>query len=384
MNGSSFSELFKPMDIANRTTRNRIVLAPMSVCYGDEAGMVTRPEIEHYARRAEGGAGVIITENFAVSAAGRQMPRQTIVEDRRSLPGLRDLASEIRQKGALAIVQIVHAGRYAGPWHEYEKRRRLAPSAVPFELSADRIVTPHEMTSGEIEESIDAFGSAAELCEEAGFDGVDIHGGQGFLISSFLSPRMNQRTDEWGGGYENRLRFPLAVVREVVRRTSAGFLVGWHMMSDELAPGGWSIKDSLRLVPHLTAERIAFIVPTPATFETLRMPANLGLYGKRMYSVSDAAAVKAVSDVPVIANGRLGDPYDAERVLNEGVADAIGLARPLFVDPDWPTKVAAGNIPGIRHCPCDPPTCLRTQLTGALCDHWPNPVIEQGYLGYGM
>lgn len=375
------SPLFEPLHLGSRTARNRIVHAPMSVCYGDTHGYVTQQQIAHYARRARGGAGIVITENFAISESGRQMPKQTVVADDSHVPGLRELAENIKTHGALSIVQLVHAGRYAGPWDVYEQARRLAPSAVPFELIPGRIVTPQEISDEEIDGAISAFGRAAEICEMAGFDGVDIHGAQGFLISEFLSPLMNHRIDKWGGSFDNRVRFALEVVREVKRRTSADFLVGFHLMSDELVADGWTIHDAVRLAPLLTSEGVQFLFAIPATFESLRLTANLGLYGRRAYSVADNAAIKSVVEVPVIANGRLGDPADAAAVLEGGAADAVGLARPLFVDPDWPRKVAEGTESEIRTCPCDPPLCLRTQLTGAICQNWPPDVIELGYLG---
>jgi 2,4-dienoyl-CoA reductase (NADPH2) len=353
----------------------------MSVCYGDADGYVTRPQVEHYARRARGGSGTIITENFAVSTAGRQMRRQTMVSSDDHVPGLAELAGGVKAYGALAMVQLVHAGRYAGPWDAYHEARRLAPSAVPFELTPGRIVTPHEITPEEIAAAIAEFGRAARLCERAGFDGVDVHGAQGFLISEFLSPLMNRRTDEWGGSFDNRVRFALEVVREVRRRTSPDFVVGFHLMSDELIDGGWSPKDAAQLAPLLVAEGVRFLFAIPATFETLRLPANFGLYGRPRYGVGDAAVLKHAVDVPVVANGRLGDPVDAVGVLERGDADAIGLARPLFVDPDWPRKVAQGDLASVRTCPCDPPNCLRTQLSGAICDHWPPAAVARGYLG---
>ncbi len=269
---TTFAPLFEPLTVGARTARNRIVHAPMSVCYGDEAGYVTRPQVEHYARRAQGGAGVVVTENFAVNTAGRQMPKQTVVADDSHLPGLSELAGEVKRHGALALVQLVHAGRYAGPWDVYDQERRLAPSAVPFPLTAGRVVTPQEITPEEIAESLDAVGRAAQLCERAGFDGVDIHGAQGFLISGFLSPTTNRRTDEWGGSFDNRIRFALEVVREVKRRTGPDFVVGIHLMSDELAPDGWTIEDSVRLAPMLVGGGVQFLFAIPATCETLRLP----------------------------------------------------------------------------------------------------------------
>lgn len=285
---TTFAPLFEPLAVGVRTARNRIVHAPMSVCYGDEAGHVTRSQVEHYARRAQGGAGIVITENFAVNTPGRQMPKQTVVADDSHLPGLSELAGEIKRHGALAMVQLVHSGRYAGPWDVNHRERRLAPSAIHFPLTAGRVVTPQEITT----------------------------------------------------------------------------------------------EDSVRLAPMLVDAGVQFLFAIPATFETLRLPPNLGLYGRRAYSVPDTAAIKQAVGVPVIANGRLGDPLDAVQVLERAEADAIGLARPLFVDPDWPLKVARGEVTELRSCPCEPPTCLRTQLSGAVCDHWPADVIERGYLGY--
>jgi 2,4-dienoyl-CoA reductase (NADPH2) len=382
-NDTVFASLFTPLRLGHRTARNRIVHAPMSVCYGDADGFVTRPQIEHYARRAQGGAGTVITENFAISVAGRQMPLQTLVDDETRLPGLRELADEIHRHGALAMVQLVHAGRYAGPWDVYESRRRLAPSAVPFELTPGRVVTPQEITPEEIEETIAAFGRAAQLCERAGFDGVDVHAAQGFLISGFLSPRTNLRTDRWGGDFDGRTRFALEAVREVVRRTGPDFVVGVHLMSDERVEGGWTLDDSVRLAPLLEEAGADFLFGIPCSFETMRMPDNAGLMDRHGYAVSDNAALAHATRIPVVAGGGLGDPHAAESVLRQGQASAIALARPLFTDPDWPHKVAAGELGAVRSCPCATARCLRTQLTGAVCESWPAETIERGYYGYG-
>lgn len=380
--GAEFAPLFEPMTLGTRRVRNRIVLAPMSVCYGNADGTVSEPEIEHYARRAQGGAGIVMTENFAISRAGRQMPLQTLVCDEDHLPGLRRLADEIHRHGALAIVQLVHAGRYAGPWDEYESRRRLAPSPVPFELTPGRIVTPQEITVEEIDETIAAFAHAARLCERAGFDGVDVHAAQGFLIAGFLSPRTNRRADEWGGDFTRRARFALEAVRAAVTSTGPDFQVGVHLLSDELVEGGWTLADAVRLAPLLEAAGAAFLFAIPATFETLRLPENAGLLNRLGYALGDTEALARSVRIPVIANGSLGDPRDAVRVIETHQASAVGLARPLFVDPEWPHKVAEGALDSLRTCACTPSTCLRTQLSGAVCDSWPAAARARGYLGY--
>ncbi|MER7789690.1 NADH:flavin oxidoreductase [Streptomyces sp. NPDC097640] len=379
---ADLAPLFTPLNLGSRSARNRIVQAPMSVGYAKPDGTVTDREIEHYARRAQGGVGVVVTENFAISVAGRQMPLQTLVSDEEQLPGLTRMASEIHRHGALAIVQIVHAGRYAGPWEEYEKRRRLAPSAVPFELTPGRVVTPQEITPEEIDEVIEEFVRAAQLCERAGFDGVGVHVAQGFLLSGFLSPRTNRRTDEWGGDFGGRTRLPLEVVRRVVAATGPDFVVGVHLLSDERVAGGWTLDDAVRLAPLLEDAGAGFLFAVPTTFETMRMPQNAGMLGKPGYSLDDTVALQLVVDIPVVANGGLGDPRDAARVIESHQAQAVGLARPLFVDPDWPRKVRAGAVGTVHTCACDTGLCLRTQLTGSICESWPERARARGYLGY--
>ena len=246
---------------------NRIVQAPMSVCYGAENGAVTPKMVEHYQRRAAGGAAMVITENLAVSPLGRQLPLQGLIADESQLPGLTALAEAIKQEGALAVIQISHAGRYAGPWEHYERQRRLAPSAVEFELLPGRLVTPHEITDSEIADAIEAFANATRLARRAGFDGVEIHGAQGMLISSFQSPRMNQRIDAYG---IDRHRFAEEVVDAVVDAAGDNMLVGYHLFSDEMMPGGHLPADAVRFVQRLRSDGVHFVIPIPTTFESLR------------------------------------------------------------------------------------------------------------------
>jgi 2,4-dienoyl-CoA reductase (NADPH2) len=378
----AYPNLCAPTQLGPKRLRNHVFQAPMSVCYADENGYVTRAMVEHYARRSQGGVAMVITENLAVNLAGRQLPKQGMISEERFLPGLRELASEIKRHGALAVVQVVHSGRYAGPWQEYGARRRLAPSAISFPLPPDQVVTPQEITREEIAESVLAFATAASLAREAGFDGVEIHGAQGFLISSFQSPRMNQRTDEYGGSFENRSRFALEVVDAVVAAAGPDMLIGYHLMSDEMMPGGWTVEDGVRFGRELAPRGVHFVMPIATTFESLRAPQNLGLFDKHMFQHHLAIRLAQELDLPVLANGKLGKPSDAEGVLERGEAAAVGLARPLLVDPDWMNKVEENREEDIHTCPCDPPTCLRTQLTGSICNCWPETVRDDGYLGY--
>ncbi len=382
MSHATFPYLFSPLTVGGRQMRNRIVQAPMSVCYADETGLATRAMAEHYGRRAQGGVGMVITENVAVSVAGRQMPKQPMLAAPESVAAFATVADEIKRHGALAVMQIVHAGRYAGPWSVYDAARRLAPSAVRFPLLPDQTVTPAEITQAEIDDSIAAFVNTARLAQAAGFDGVEIHAAQGFLISSFFSPTMNARTDRWGGSFENRTRLLLKIARAIRAAVAEDFIVGCQLMSDELKPGGWTLAETQRLVPLLEGAGVDFLLPVVSTFETLKTPENAGLFARPQFQHMETTAIKSVASVPVFSNGGIRTPDMAEGILKAGEADAIALARPLFADPDWPAKVAGGAMGDLRFCDCTGATCLRTQLTGSQCECWPDDVKARGFFGY--
>jgi 2,4-dienoyl-CoA reductase (NADPH2) len=381
-NGYRYPALASPLDVGPRTMRNRIVQAPLSVSYQDQDGRVTDRTIAHYARRARGGVGMVITENFAVDLSGRQMPRQGLADGEEYLPGLAKLAASVRAEGALAVLQLVHAGRYAGPWEEYGARRRLAPSATSFELTPGRMVTPDEITLEEMSQVIESFSSATRLAVRAGFDGVQLHGAQGFLLSEFMSPRMNQRTDAFGGDITGRTAFVLETVDAVVAAAAGQILVGFHLLSDEGMPGGWGPDDAAWLADRLSGRGVDFISPVPSTFESLR--ARLAADPASNPSAYDAGAVSGIRDrarVPVFVNGGVGHPERAEHIVGSGAGDAVMLGRALLTDPDWAVKVLAGKTADIASCDCNPPTCLRTQLTGTICHTWPAADIDRGFVG---
>jgi 2,4-dienoyl-CoA reductase (NADPH2) len=369
--------LAESLDLGPRAMRNRIVQAPMSVCYGAPDGAVTPKMIEHYERRAAGGAGMVITENLAVSPLGRQLPRQALVSDECQLPGLTMLAQAIQRHGALAVLQIAHAGRYAGPWEEYEAQRRLAPSAVEFELLPGRRVVPSEITVEEIGEVVEQFVSATLLARQAGFDGIEVHGAQGMLLASFHSPRMNLRDDRYG---QDRNLLAREVVAAVRAAAGDDMLVGYHLFSDEMIDGGWEPADAVLLARQLDELGIHFVIPIPTTFESLRSRRLASPdVDPTAYSPSLARDLAASIRTPVFANGGLGDAATAEAVLAVGDARAVAVARALFADPDWASKSLAGTP--ARRCSCTPPTCLQTQRDGGICHDWPAEVRQRGYWG---
>ena len=370
--------LSDPLTIGPKTMRNRLVMAPASVCYGNEDGTISERMIDHYRRRAMGGAGMVITENLAVSPTGRQLPRQALISDESQLPQLTALARGIQDHGALAVIQIVHAGRYAGPWDRYHLERRLVPSAVRFELLAGRWETPHEMTLLEIDETVGDFARAAELARSAGFDGIEIHGAQGMLLSSFQSPLLNLRTDGYG---TDRNRLPREVAQAVVAAAGPQLAIGWHLFSDERMPGGLEPAEAIAFATELETTGVHFFTPIPTTFESLRIAKVNNPNADP--TASDPSVVQRLAEslksAVVFANGGIATAAAAEQALRGGYAQAVAVARPMLADPDWATRVLSHEPP--RSCDCSSAMCLRTQLTGSICASWPAEVQARGYWG---
>jgi len=372
-------DLFDPLPLGAATCQNRIALAPMTVAYANPDGTVSDAEIEHYARRAQGGVALVITEHFTVNEAGRQLPRQTVVDREDKLPGLAALAEAVHEEGALIVAQIGHAGRYAGPWDRYEERPRLAPSAVPFTLLPGRIVTPTEMTTTDIARTVADTAAAASLLVRAGFDGVQLHASQGFLPSQFLSPRMNHRTDDYGGDFEGRIRFTLECVDAIRAAVGPTPVLGVQLLADEAAHGGWSLYEAVELALRLEILGVDFLLPSVTTFETVRALTQDGDARRWGHQLGATLAIAAAVSVPVLANGGISDPAHARRLVSDGTIAGVALARPLLADPDWARKAASGEE--IRQCRCNPPQCLRTQLTGTVCAGWPDHARTAGHWG---
>ncbi|AEY85495.1 NADH:flavin oxidoreductase/NADH oxidase [Streptomyces hygroscopicus subsp. jinggangensis 5008] len=381
MTSSAYPSLFSPLRIGSMQARNKVALAPMTVAYANLDGTVSHAEIEHYARRARGGVGLVITEHFTVSEAGRQLPRQTIVDSDRKIEGLAALAKAVHEEGTLLVAQIGHAGRYAGPWDRYEEQPRLAPSALPFRLVGDRIVTPTEMTQRDISAIVADIGTAAALLIEAGFDGVQLHASQGFLPSQFLSPRSNTREDGYGGSFANRIRFTLECLTEIRSRVGPDPIVGVQLLADEAVHDGWSLHEAIELAIVLESNGADFLVPSVTTFETVRAITSKGEARRWGHQLGATVAIQSAVSIPVIANGGITEPVHAERLLGAGLVAGVALARPLLADPDWAVKAEADDVAGIHRCACDPPQCLRTQLTGAICSSWPEARQRAEYWG---
>ncbi|MFI9151455.1 NADH:flavin oxidoreductase/NADH oxidase [Streptomyces sp. NPDC053367] len=341
------SALFDPYTLRDLTIPNRVWMAPMcqysAAPDGPDAGAPHDWHFAHYAARAAGGTGLILTEATAVSPEGRISPYDLGLWNDTQVEAFRRITRFLAAQGTVPGVQLAHAGRKAStaqPWKgggpvgaDAHGWTPLAPSAVPFK---EGHVVPEELTVDQIREIVGQFADAARRALAAGFEVVEVHGAHGYLINEFLSPYSNHRTDAYGGSYENRTRFPLEVV-DAVRAVWPDDKPVFFRISatDWLDEGGWSADDTVRFARDLQAHGVDLLdVSTGGNVAEARIPAGPG------YQVPFAARVKAETTLPVAAVGLITDPEQAEKILANAEADAVLLGRELLRDPYWARRAA--------------------------------------------
>lgn len=356
-----YKTLFKPIQIKGLRFKNRVTMAPLYLGYAADGGKISPLLRYHYKEMARSGAAMVMVENASITPGGSGPPRTIRCDHNRYLTGLEQLARAIRNEKSLAGLQLNHAGRFA-----------YIPNAVaPSPVTAFG-KTPRQLSRKEIKVIQKQFANAASRAQKAGFDLVELHGGTGYLLAQFVSPRTNKRTDAYGGTIDHRIQFPLEVLK-CVKDTVGDFPVGYRFLVDEWLPDGLKIKESIVLARHLEKEGIAYISAMGGTYESFFLP-DVAKKAKRPgYMVSLATAVKKAVHVPVITAGRISTPARAESILSEKKADLIGLARMLWVDPDWLKKARKGENRSILKCSPKCDACLQRVMQGkpAFCPKWP-------------
>jgi len=363
----SYPHLFKPLTLDGLRLKNRITMAPLYLGYAGEGGKVSALILHHYRRMARSGAALIVVENAAVAAGGMGSPRTLRCDHGRFVPGLRTLAGAIQQERALAALQINHAGRFA---HVADP---VAPSAVP---TFGR--TPRELIRREIIAIQKQFAAAAQRVKKAGFDLVELHGGTGYLLAQFVSPRTNKRMDAYGGSLENRMRFPLETLKRV-QDAVGGFPIGYRFLAHEWLPDGLDLSESVAFARALSDNGVAYISVMGGTYESFFLPEVVRNSKKPGYMAPLAQAVKKHVSVPVIAAGRVSSPTLAESILDKGKADLIGLARMLWADPLWVKKARQGREGEIVMCTPRCNACMELVMKGrpAFCTRWDHRTREE-------
>jgi 2,4-dienoyl-CoA reductase (NADPH2) len=361
--------LFTPFHIGALTLANRIVSLPLYLAYPDEDNEVNGLVLDYYDEVAASGVGLVVVENATVEPCGLGNPRTMLVSDDRFVPGLSRLASTIKRHNVPAVLQIHHAGRYA------KRPDRIAPSAIETWG-----VMPEAMDQACIDRVIRAYAAGARRAREAGFDGVELHGGTGYLLPQFLSPRTNLRQDAYGGDAQRRMRFPLEVVAAVRAEVGDDFTVGYRFLADEYMPGGLTLDDTVPFARELARAGIAYLSVMTGCYDAFPTPRYTEDDEKEAFMAPYAHAIKqAVPDVPVIAAGRIQSAATAETILQNQMADLVGLARVLLADPLWPQKVRGENKKPINPCLPGCAVCLKRVMMPkpAFCGRWPKQRREQ-------
>ncbi len=343
---NAFTKLFECGRIGQMELKNRIIKAPQWTLLGARDGSVTERLIRYYKEIARGGAALVIVEATFVDNKGSQAGSCELgISENDYMPGLSLLAQAIQANGVKAAIQIAHCGRQRFSGHPVK-----APSRIPLAGTLPHAwPVPDELTFEEIEGIIRAFGDAAWRAKVTGFDMVEIHGAHGYLITQFLSPLANQRTDWFGGSQENRMRFLLAIVRDVRQKVGTSFPIGVRLSGTDYEPGGIMIEDTIAVAKEL--EKLGVnVLHISGGNHHMRLPrmSTMSLpFGPMVWA---AKAIKKEVSIPMVASGSITTPELAEEILQSGKADFISLGRPLFADPYWPQKAKEGRPEDIAPC----------------------------------
>lgn len=333
----------KPFTLPNGVViKNRVVLPPMTEQMSFEDGTVTLEEINYMQQRA-GGVGLFITPVAYINKEGKGFEGQLGADDDSKILGLAKLAHAIKARGAKAILQIFSAGRMTNPWIT----RGLQPvSASAVAAPRNGAAIPRELSADEVVNLIKDFAQATRRAIEAGFDGIELHGANTYLLQQFVSPHSNRRTDEWGGSLDKRLNLPLAVIDEVMKvknkYASPSFIVGYRLSPEELEEPGITLDDTKYFIGELQHTELDYIhVSMGSVWRTsMRDKGNVEPIITQLKKVSPKK--------PIIAVGNVRTPQQAEEVVQADI-DFVALGHQLIIEPNWVEKVISGDEEAIRY-----------------------------------
>ena len=346
---SNQDPLFLPIRIGKMELKNRIVLPAMHLNYCPD-GEVTERLIEFYRVRARGGVGLVIVGGCGIDRVGNTLGMIQLDEDR-YIPGLQRLVKAVHQEGAKVMTQLYQAGNYASSL--LTGNQPVAPSPLPSKLTKE---IPHELTVEEIKELVQTFAQAAVRTQKAGFDGVEILAGTGYLISEFLSPATNKRTDEYGGDLPNRMRFALEIMAAIRQGVGPDFPVVVRIAGHDFIPGGHTNKEARIFAKALAEAGVDAINVTGGWHETLVPQITMNVPPAAFRYL--VRGIKQAVDLPVFASNRITTPELARDILTSEDADLVGLARPILADPNLPLKAQGLDPSPLRPCVACNQGCL--------------------------
>ncbi|WP_327134359.1 NADPH-dependent 2,4-dienoyl-CoA reductase [Streptomyces sp. NBC_01343] len=358
---SRYPHLLSPLDLGFTTLPNRVIMGSMHTGLEEHQGGFERLAA-FYAERARGGAGLIVTGGIAPNDAGRPFEGGSRLTTEDEAAEHRVITEAVHAEGGKIAMQILHFGRYA--YHE----DLVAPTALQAPISP---FVPNELSDIEVERTVEDFVRAARLAKLAGYDGVEIMGSEGYLINEFIAAATNKRTDRWGGAYENRMRFPLEIVRRTRAAVGEDFILIYRLSMLDLIPGGSTLDEVVRLAKEIEAAG-ATIINTGIGWHEARIPTIATSVPRGAYTWVTKRLMGAVS-VPLVTSNRINTPEIAEELLADGRADLVSLARPFLADADFVAKAAAGRAETINTCIGCNQACLDHTFSGKITSCLVNP-----------
>lgn len=364
-------KLFSPIKICNVELKNRVVMSPIVTNFAGTDGQVTDQYENFLVERAKGEVGLIFAMGAYIREDGRlPFSGQLGISNDRFIPGLKRLTEAVHGHGAKIGCQLHHAGRQTKS--SVTGAQPVAPSAIPCPVFKEM---PRELSKKDIEELVEDYAKAAKRAKEAGFDMVEVHAAHGYLIAGFLSPYSNKRTDEYGGDVQGRTRFVVEVVKRVKEETGKNFPVISRISAEEGVKGGLTLEDSKVISQILVEAGEDAIHVSTGNFERpdLLIPTKDSTSGCHVHLAEE---IKSLVKVPVIARGKIDDPFLAEEILQQGKADLIAMGRPLLADPYLVKKAAEGKFEQIVKCTACNEGCL-----GKLFENQPITCVQNPKLG---
>ncbi|WP_159661867.1 oxidoreductase [Streptomyces mexicanus] len=358
---SRYPHLLSPLDLGFTTLPNRVLMGSMHTGL-EEAERGFERMAAFYAARARGGVGLIVTGGIAPNDEGRPYEGGAKLTTEEEAARHRLVTDAVHREGGRIALQILHFGRYA--YH----RDLVAPSPLQAPISP---YVPRELTDADIERTIDDYARTARLARQAGYDGVEIMGSEGYLINEFTAARTNHRTDRWGGSPAHRMRFPVEIVRRVREAAGDDFIIVYRLSMLDLVPDGSSLAEVIALAQAVEAAG-ATIINTGIGWHEARIPTIATSVPRGAYTWVTRKLMGAVT-VPLVTTNRINTPDLAERLLAEGCADMVSLARPMLADPDFVAKAAAGTPEAINTCIGCNQACLDHTFNGKITSCLVNP-----------